>query len=50
LKFNNKSLLASSFLHILSLPVLANMFTPNPSFSVPYKPYQFNSQYEFTFF
>ncbi|WP_409439353.1 hypothetical protein [Psychromonas sp. GE-S-Ul-11] len=30
----------------LSLPVLADMFTPSHSCSKPYKPYEFTSQYE----
>ncbi len=30
----------------ISLPVLADMFTPSHSCSKPYKPYQFNSQWE----
>jgi len=29
-----------------SLPVLADMFTPSHSCAKPYKPYQFNSQWE----
>jgi hypothetical protein len=31
---------------ICSVPVLADMFTPTPSCSKPYKPYEFTYQYQ----
>lgn len=31
---------------IISIPLMADMFIPSPSCSKPYKPYEFNSQYE----
>lgn len=34
----------------ISLPVLADMFAPSYSCSKPYKPYQFNSQWEIDVF
>ncbi|MGR5382331.1 hypothetical protein [Vibrio harveyi] len=42
-----KSLVAlSTLLSIFSTTALADMFQPSHSCSKPYKPYQFNSQYE----
>ena len=46
MKFNNKSIIISLFILLCSLPVLADMFSPSPSCSKPYKPYEFSSQYE----
>ncbi|MBA6287305.1 hypothetical protein [Colwellia sp. MB3u-4] len=46
MKSNKKSILISLFILIFSLPVLADMFTPSPLCSKPYKPYEFTEQYQ----
>jgi hypothetical protein len=45
-KSNKKSIFISILILICSLPVLADMFTPSPSCSKPYKPYEFTEQYQ----
>ncbi len=41
-----KKVVLSVLLMSSILPVMADMFTPSHSCSKPYKPYQFNSQWE----
>ena len=41
-----KSITLAALLIAISIPVLADMFTPSHSCSKPYKPYSFNSQWE----
>lgn len=43
MKFEKKLIL---IMLLLPLPIFADMFTPSPSCTKPYKPYQFNEQYE----
>lgn len=43
---NTMKLLSVSIIGIVTLPVLADMFTPTHYCSAPYKPYEFSSQYE----
>ncbi|WP_297766628.1 hypothetical protein [uncultured Alcanivorax sp.] len=42
----NKAILIGATMLAIALPVMADMFTPSLSCSTPYKPYQFNSQWE----
>lgn len=46
MKSNKKSILISLLILICSSTVLADMFTPSPSCSKPYKPYEFTEQYQ----
>lgn len=45
MKINKATLIGATMLAI-AFPVMADMFTPSHSCSKPYKPYQFNSQWE----
>ncbi|AWB57588.1 hypothetical protein [Colwellia sp. Arc7-D] len=46
MKSTKKSILISLLILICASPVLADMFTPSPSCSKPYKPYEFTEQYQ----
>ena len=46
MKFKTSLFIVITLTFTCSLPVLSDMFTPSHTCSKPYKPYQFNTQWE----
>jgi len=46
LRFKKRIIISGFVILVVSLPILADMFSPSPSCFKPYKPYEFNSQSE----
>ncbi|CAM4068588.1 hypothetical protein [Vibrio neonatus] len=46
MKSNKKVFFAGLIVLVVSIPVLADIFTPSPSCSKPIKPYEFTSQWQ----